>query len=398
MGASAAGLSAAEALRAKGYDGRLTLVGEEQRLPYDRPPLSKQILSGQWQPERLQLRDEAAIGRLDAELRLGETAVGLDVARRELVLDGGGLTFDGLVIATGVRPSRLSGDDVAGVYCIRSLDDALALRMALQDGQKVVVVGTGLLGTEVAAAARDLHLDVTLVGRQSSPLAHQFGARVGELVARTHSDHGVRLLMNSGVLRFISAGGRVTGVELSDHRVINADVVVVAVGATPATTWLADSGLRIGDGVECDADCRAAPGIYAAGDVASWYNPLFDRQMRVEHRLNATEQGAAAAANLLGADRPFASVPYFWSHQYDARLQAYGIFPTGAETTVVYGDVADRTFAVAYVENGTVVGVLGWNCPPRRLRELRQLVVDRDALRRDTAYAAEDVLVLRRPS
>jgi NADPH-dependent 2,4-dienoyl-CoA reductase/sulfur reductase-like enzyme len=398
VGASAAGLSAAEALRAKGYDGRLTLVGEERRLPYDRPPLSKQILSGQWPPERLQLRDEAAIGRLDAELRLGETAVGLDVARRELVLDGGGLTFDGLVIATGVRPWRLPGDDLAGVYSIRSLDDALALRTALDAGQKVVVVGTGFLGTEVAAAARDLNLDVTLVGRQSSPLERQFGAQVGELVGRTHSDHGVRLLMSTGVLRFISAGGRVTGVELSDHRVINADVVVVAVGATPATTWLARSGLRIDDGVVCDAGCRAAPGIYAAGDVASWYNPLFDRQMRVEHRLNATEQGAAAASNLLGADRPFASVPYFWSHQYDARLQAYGIFPTGAETSVVYGAVADRTFAAAYVENGTVVGVLGWNCPPRRLRELRQLVVDRDTLRRDTAHAAEDVLVVRRPS
>lgn len=392
VGASAAGLSAAEALRAKGYDGRLTLLGEERRLPYDRPPLSKQILSGQWQPERLQLRDEAAISRLDAELRLGETAVGLDVARRELVLDGGGLTFDGLVIATGVRPWRLSGDDVAGVYSIRSLDDALALRTALQGGPKVVVVGTGFLGTEVAAAARDLNLDVTLVGRQSSPLERQFGAQVGELVAQTHSDRGVRLVMNTGVLRFLSAGGRVTGVELSDHRVVNADVVVVAVGATPATTWLANSGLRIGDGVECDASCRAAPGIYAAGDVASWYNPLFDRRMRVEHRLNATEQGTAAAANLLGADRPFASVPYFWSHQYDARLQAYGIFPAGAVATVVYGDVADRTFAAAYVENGTVVGVLGWNCPPRRLREVRQLVVDRDTLRRDTAHVAERIL------
>ncbi|MFF0340903.1 NAD(P)/FAD-dependent oxidoreductase [Kribbella sp. NPDC004875] len=377
VGASAAGLATAESLRAKGYDGTLTLVGAEPHLPYDRPPLSKQFLTSQWQPARLRLRDEEKIAELDITLRLGDTAVGLDLARRELLLEQGEVGFDALVVATGVRTRRLPGDGLEGVYSVRGLDDALALRAALWAGAKVVVVGAGFLGTEIAAAARGLGFDVTLVGRRSAPLERPLGARIADLVATTHSDRGVRLLMNSGVRRFTSVRGRVTGLELHDGTAVGADVVVVAVGAEPATEWLAGSGVRIGDGVECDAQCRAAPGIYAAGDVASWYNPLFDRRMRVEHRLNATEQGAAVAANLLGANRPFASVPYFWSNQYDARLQAYGIFPAGAAVTIVYGDLDDLTFAATYSENGTVVGVLGWNCPPRQLRELRQLIARR---------------------
>jgi NADPH-dependent 2,4-dienoyl-CoA reductase/sulfur reductase-like enzyme len=417
VGASAAGLSAAEALRTKGYDGRLTLIGTESRPPYDRPPLTKQVLSGRWEPDRVLLRDEQAINALDADVRLGQTAVALDLSRRVLRVEpadawldasrriprggsaasvdgsrrrrfGGGLVgsafrlgddeigFDALVIATGVRPRRLPGDELAGVHTVRTLGDALALRSTLLSGPKVVVVGAGFLGTEVAATARGLGLDVTLVDPAPAPLQRQFGVQIADLAARTHSDHGVRLRMNSGVSRFVSADGRVCGVVLTDTTVIDADVVVVAIGAVPATEWLADSGLTIGDGVECDARCRAAPGIYAAGDVASWYNPRFDRRMRVEHRLNATEQGTVVAANLLGADQPFASVPYFWSDQYDVRLQAHGIFPRDATTTVAHGDPADRSFAVAYLENDTVVGVLGWNCPPRPLRELRHLVAD----------------------
>ncbi|TWD80106.1 NAD/ferredoxin-dependent reductase-like protein [Kribbella amoyensis] len=380
VGASAAGLSTAEALRAKGYDGKLTLVGEERRLPYDRPPLSKQVLAGVWEPEKVALRDEPAIGKLDADLRLGRRALGLDVSRRELRLDGDRLAYDGLVIATGVSPRRLPGDELAGVYTVRTLDDALALRTALLGGTRVVVIGAGFLGSEVAATARGLNLDVTLVGPQPAPLYRQFGAGIAALVGELHRDHGVRLRMTTGVTRFVADESRVVGVELTDGTVLDADVVVVAIGASPATGWLADSGLTVRDGVECDAQCRAAPGIYAAGDVASWYHPLFDQRMRVEHRLNATEQGMAVAANLLGADRPFAPIPYFWSDQYDVRLQAYGIFPQGAPMTLVHGEIAAGRFVVAAVEDGVVVGVLGWNCPPRDLRELRRLVADRRAL------------------
>ncbi|MFE2037439.1 NAD(P)/FAD-dependent oxidoreductase [Streptomyces scopuliridis] len=376
VGASAAGLATAEALRNKGYDGRLTLVGDEACLPYDRPPLSKQVLSGAWQPERVRLRDEQAIDKLDAEFQLGRRAVGLDAAGRKVLLDGGErVAFDALVIATGVTPRRLPGDDLEGVHVLRTLDDALALRADLLVRPKVVVVGAGFLGAEVAAVAGTMGLEVTLVDPLPVPMRRQFGDMIGKLVGQTHSDHGVALRLGVGVARFVESAGRVAAVELADGTKLDADVVVVGVGSTPATDWLADSGLVLGNGVECDAECRAAPGVYAAGDVASWHNPHFGVRMRVEHRLNATEQGMAVAANILGEQRPFAPVPYFWSDQYDARVQAYGIFPEHADVTVMHGSLNDREFVAAYGHEGEVVGVLGWNSH-RELRTLRQLVVD----------------------
>lgn len=377
VGTSAAGLATAEALRNKGYDGALTLVGDELHLPYDRPPLSKQIPSGAWEPERVRLRDQEAIGKIYANFRLGRAAVGLDLPERRVLLDGGDpLGFDALVIATGVTARRLPDDDLAGVHVLRTLDDALGLRAHLLGGPKVVVVGAGFLGAEVAAVARTMGLEVTLVDPLPVPMQRQVGDRIGELVGQMHRDHGVELRLGVGLTRFEESAGRVVAVELADGTKLDADAVVVAVGSTPATNWLTGSGLPLGNGVECDAHCRAAPGIYAAGDVASWHNPHFDRRMRIEHRLNAPEQGMAVAANLLGEERPFAPVPYFWSDQYDARIQAYGIFPEGAEVTVLHGSLDDRKFVAAYGHEGKVVGVLGWNSH-RELRKLRQLVVDR---------------------
>jgi NADPH-dependent 2,4-dienoyl-CoA reductase/sulfur reductase-like enzyme len=379
VGASAAGLSTAEALRTKGYDGTLTLVGDEPHLPYDRPPLSKQILSGTWEPHRVRLRDEQALGKLDADLLLGYSAVRLDNAGRQVLLsDGNRIGFDALVIATGVRPRRLPGDDLAGIHVLRTLDDARSLRAELMRRPRVAVVGAGFLGAEVAAAARGMGLETTLIDPLPVPMRRQLGYRMGDLVGQLHSDNGVDLRMGVGVSRFAASAGRVVGVELVDGTVVDADVVVVAVGSTPATDWLTGSGLPLGNGVECDTRCQAAPGVYAAGDVACWHNPHFGARMRIEHRLNATEQGMAVAGNLLGDDRAFAPVPYFWSDQYDARIQAYGIFPDGAQVTVLHGDMASRTFVAAYGRHGEVVGVLGWNSP-RELRKLRQLVVDHAA-------------------
>ncbi|MFI6374370.1 NAD(P)/FAD-dependent oxidoreductase [Streptomyces sp. NPDC050546] len=377
VGASAAGLATAEALRNKGYDGALTLVGDEPQAPYDRPPLSKQILSGAWEPERVRLRDEEAIAKLGANLRLGRRATGLDLAGRRVLLDGDDpVGFDALVIATGVTPRRLPGDELAGVHVLRTLDDALTLRTHLLGGPKVVVVGAGFLGAEVAAVARTMGLDVSLVDPLPVPMIRQVGEQIGKLVGQLHGDHGVAVHLGVGVSQFAEVAGRVVAVELADGTKLDADAVVVAVGSTPATDWLTGSGLPLGNGVECDAHCRAAPGVYAAGDVACWDNPHFGRRMRIEHRLNATEQGMTVAANLLGEERPFAPVPYFWSDQYDARIQAYGIFPDGADITVVHGSLDDRKFVAAYGHEGTVVGVLGWNSH-RELRGLRQLVVDR---------------------
>jgi NADPH-dependent 2,4-dienoyl-CoA reductase/sulfur reductase-like enzyme len=281
-----------------------------------------------------------------------------------------------VVVATGVRPRRLPGADLDGVHLLRTLDDALALRTRLLGGPRVVVVGAGFLGCEVAASARTMGLHVTVVDPAPAPLHRLFGERIGALAAQLHRDHGVVLRLGVGVSGFRSAAGRVVGLELADGSALDADVVVLAVGAVPATDWLAGSGLPLADGVVCDARCRAAPHVYAAGDVASWHNPLFDARMRVEHRMNATEQAMTAAGNLLGEDRPFAPVPYFWTDQYDTKIQAYGVFPAGAGCEITHGHPAERRFVAAYGYQGRVIGVLGWNSP-REVRTMRRLVAER---------------------
>ena len=377
VGASAAGLTAAEALRRRGYDGTLTLIGDEPHPPYDRPPLSKQILAGTWEQEKVVLRNNEALSELGADLLLGHTATGLDAAGRRVLLAGGrAVGYDALVIATGVTPRKLPGADLAGAHLLRTLDDALTLRAQLLDRPKVVVVGAGFLGAEVAAAARGMGLEVTLADPLPAPMHRHFGERIGGLIAALHRDHGVSLRLGTGVSRFRQTAGRVAAVELADGSVIDADLVVVAVGATPATGWLAGSGLSLTDGVVCNSRCQAGSGIYAAGDVASWYNPHFGARMRLEHRMNATEQGIAVAGRLLGDDLAFAPVPYFWTDQYDVKIQAYGIFPPDAEFRVISGDPGERRFTAAYGRGGTVTGVLGWNSP-REVRTLRHLVVDR---------------------
>ncbi|GAA4491201.1 hypothetical protein GCM10023191_024670 [Actinoallomurus oryzae] len=268
VGASAAGLTAAEALRRRGYDGRLTLIGDERHAPYDRPPLSKQVLAGTWEAGRTALRSPEALAGLGADIRLGRAATGLDITGRQVHIgDGHPIDFDGLVIATGLTPRRLPGGDLAGVHVLRTLDDAVALRAALLAGPRVVVVGTGFLGTEVAVTARTMGAEVTLAGPR--PVLRPFGDRVGALVAALHRDHGTVLRCGVPVRRLRGAGGRATGVELADDTLLPADVVVLAIGSDPATGRLEGSGLRLGDGVTCDRFCRAAPGIYAAGDVAS---------------------------------------------------------------------------------------------------------------------------------
>ena len=380
VGASVAGLTTAVTLRSLGYGGRLTLIGDEPHTPYNRPPLSKQILAGTWEHDRIKLRTDEELDTLDAELIFGRSATGLDTVRERVLLDGGdSVPYDSLVIATGVTPRSLpDAHHLAGVHLLRTLDDALALRADLQRRPTVAVVGAGFLGAEAAAAARRMGLDVTMIDPRPVPMRRQFGDRIAGLVGQLHRDNGVSMRCGTGVTRFLSAGGHVTGLELTDGAVLDADLVVVAIGADPSVGWLTESGLGLNNGVECDAACRAAPGVYAAGDVASWYNEHFGARMRLEHRLNATEQAQAVARNLLGDDLPFAPVPYFWTAQYDAHIQAYGVFPADAELAVLHGELDNRHFVVAYGHRGRVVGVLGWNSP-REVLKLRQLVADKAA-------------------
>jgi NADPH-dependent 2,4-dienoyl-CoA reductase/sulfur reductase-like enzyme len=377
VGASASGLTTVEALRRKGYEGRITVLGDEPHAPYDRPPLSKQVLSGAWEPERAALRTQDVLSALDAEFVLGDPAVGLDTASRTVRTESGReLRADAIVIATGVRVRRLPGqDDLTGVHVLRTLDDSLALREDLLAAARLVVVGEGVLGSEIAATARTLGLDVTLTGPLAAPMALQVGPLVSGVLADLHTERGVKLRLGNGVTGLTGAEGRVTGVELTTGEVLPADVVVVAIGATPATDWLTDSGLELDNGVVCDSRCRAEEGIYAVGDVARWHHEGLGRLIRLENRTSATEQGMAVAGEILGESRPYAPVPYFWTDQYDAKLQVHGFLPLDAEVDVVEGDLTTRRFVARYRVEGRVTGVLGWNMP-KQARLLRPLIVD----------------------
>jgi 3-phenylpropionate/trans-cinnamate dioxygenase ferredoxin reductase component len=376
VGGGAAALAAVETLRSEGYAGALTMVCDEPELPYDRPPLSKQVLTGAWDAERTRFREAAHYAGLGVRLVRGRAGA-LDADARTVYLsDGYPLRFDGLIIATGVRPRRLpAGHELAGVHVLRDHPDVAALRAAFAGTPRVVIVGGGFLGLEVAAAARGLGLDVTVIEPLAQPMIRQVGPMIGAEVARLHRERGVDLRTGVGVTELMGEGGVLTGVALTDGSVAAAECALVAIGAVPATEWLGTSGLTIGDGVECDEFCRAAPGIYAAGDVASWVNPRYQRRMRVEHRMNATEQGRAAAVNLLKGDvQPFAPLPYFWSDQYNVKIQVHGHRSDGAEAAIEEGSPAEGKFVALYREDGAPTAVLGWNSPARLIRYRKLLL------------------------
>ena len=390
VGASLAGLRAAETLRRDGFDGPVTLIGDEAHGPYDRPPLSKQVLAGDWEPDRIALTPSDKLADLDLDLRLGATAAGFDLASRTLRLTGGEnegetLEVDALLIATGAR-CRTLGQPREGVHVLRSLDDCLALRAdfdAVPD--RVVVVGAGFIGAEVAATARTRGLDVTVVEALSAPLIRVLGPEMGEVCAAVHRDHGVDLRTGVGVEGFDGAG-RVERVRLTDGSAVDASVVVVGIGVVPNTEWLEGSGLALDDGVVCDAAGLAAPGVAAAGDVARWPNRRFGEVMRVEHWDNAAAQGAHSARALLGAAEPYEPVPWFWSDQYDRKIQLAGHVRPDDEVRVVAGSVAERRFAALYGRGGRLMGALGFN-RPRHVMRYRAMIEQGAAF--EEALAAE---------
>ena len=377
VGASLAGMRAAESLRREGFDGTVTVVGDETDAPYDRPPLSKQVLAGEWEPERIALYDTDALDDLRLTWRLGARAVAFDAASRTVTLEGGErLGADGVVIATGARTRTLRGSEhLAGVYTLRTLADSLAIRAEFEAmPRRVVVVGAGFIGAEVAATARGRGLGVTMVEMAETPLERVLGAELGRVCADVHRDHGVDLRLGVGVAE-ITGADRVERVVLSDGTRLDADVVVVGVGVIPNTEWLEGSGLEIDNGVVCDETCLAAPGVVAAGDVARWPNRLFGQSMRVEHWDNAIDQGMAAARRLLAGEaaEPFAPVPWFWSDQYDRKIQLAGRSGSDDEVVIVTGSLEERRFAAIYGRAGRIVAVLGFN-RPRHVMQYRRLI------------------------
>ena len=387
IGASLAGLRAAQAARKAGYAGPLTLVGGEQHLPYDRPPLSKAYLdAGLEGPADPTYRTEDELrAELDLDLRLGTWATRLDAERKVVVLGSGAsaeeLGYTGLVIATGAVPRTLPGAQaLAGVHTLRTLDDAIAIRAALDAGARTVVVGAGFIGSEVAAGARKRGLPVTVLEALPVPLVRSVGEQVGKACAELHRAHGTELRCGVKVTALEGAAGRVTGVALDDGSVLPADLVVVGTGVTPCTEWLAGSGVRLHErdgGILCDETLATGlPGVYAAGDVAHFPNPLFDGLlMRLEHWTNASEQGMLAARNALdpAGAKPSAAVPYFWSDWYDSRIQFVGI-PRADEIRVVSEELGEDKFLALYRRGDRITGCISINRPAQIMKYRRMIM------------------------
>ena len=385
VGASLAGLRAAETLRQEKFTGRIVLVSDESAQPYDRPPLSKKVLSGEWEPDRIRLRKPEDLASLDAEWILGDRAERLDTtARRVSLASGRTIDYDGLIIATGGKVRRLPNQpDWLGIHTLRTLDDSSALRAELRAGRRVVVIGAGFIGLEVAATARTLGCEVAVLEGAEAPLMRGLGVAMGRLVANIHPENGVDLRCGVKVSRLVEGEpGRVGGVELDGGTVVPADVVVVGIGVAPATDWLADSGLTIRDGVVCDETLNAgAPGVYAAGDVARWPNSLLGEEVRVEHWTNASEQGAIAARNLLavargGEPKPYAEVPFFWSDQFGVRIQFLGRARGDEEIEIVTGSPDENSFVALYHRDGLLRAALGVS-RPKQLMPFRKLLAER---------------------
>jgi len=370
VGTSLAGTRAIESLRREGFDGRIVAVSEEPHLPYDRPPLSKQFLKGEWDEERLLLCRDGTEA-LAVEWRLGERARALDVASGRALLESGEpIDYDGLLIATGATARRLPFDtDLAGIHLLRTLEDSRALRADLAGSPQVLVVGGGFIGMEVAASCRELGLGVTVVEPLQTPLWRGLGPELGRWVGERHADHGVAIRCGVGVTGF-EGSGRIERVKLSDGSALAADVVVVGIGAAPATGWLDGSGLELQDGVVCDGSgVTRVPNVLAAGDVARWNG------LRLEHWTSAVEQGVHAASRLLRGDEigPLEHVPYVWTDQFELRLQIAGRVLPGDELHVCHGSLEDERFLVLFGRGGVLSGAVG-NKRPRQLIAVRKLL------------------------
>lgn len=371
VGTSLAGVRAAEAARRAGFGGRITLVGAETHFPpVDRPPLSKAVLADQADQPPPTLRIDEALA---PELLLGRRATGLDVAGRVVHLDSEDeLAYDGLIIATGATPRMLPGmGGRTNVHVLRTVDDSLRLRRSLGPGVRVAVIGAGVLGCEIAATSRKLGAEVALIDLFEQPMLRVLGPELGRVAARKHAENGVRLFLGRRVLGLRGAA-EVDGVILDGDEIIEADVVVVSVGVIPETEWLADSGLTLVDGVACDEYCFALGSdraVVAAGDVARWLHPVLAREMRVEHWTNAVSQGQVAGRNLAAAlsgrteFESYRVLPYYWSDQYDWKIQVVG--ELAEDTKVEEGELGGERFVVSFSSGGRLTGVLCVNWPNR---------------------------------
>jgi NADPH-dependent 2,4-dienoyl-CoA reductase/sulfur reductase-like enzyme len=382
VGASLAGLRAAEEARHEGHTGPIIVLGDEIHAPYDRPPLSKQLLAGTWDVARIHHHAPDVLDTLGIEFRLGRRATGLDLGARTVRTDGDVLHYDGLIVATGAAARPLPGTEgQAAVRTLRTLDDCLAIRHTLVsagDGARVVVIGAGFIGSEVAATCRGLGAEVTVVEALPTPLGRVLGDEMGEACAGLHRAEGVTVRTGVGVDGVTTTPGAdpPAVVHLGDGTDLDADLVVVGIGVVPSTSWLEDSGLTVDNGVVCSETLFAADRVVAAGDVARWTHVGLGEQLRVEHWTNAAEGGAAAARNLLAGSSaavPYAPVPFFWSDQYTTKIQVIGLPGPDDEVVVVEGSVEEGKLVALYRRGDRLRAALAFS-RPRHLMAYRPLL------------------------
>jgi 3-phenylpropionate/trans-cinnamate dioxygenase ferredoxin reductase component len=363
VGASLAGAKAAEALRLEGFGGRVVLIGEEAQRPYERPPLSKGYLRGEAGPEKAYVHDERFYDEREIELRTSVRVVAIDPTAAQVVFgDLTRLRYDRLLLATGAVPRRLSisGSNLPGVHYLRTLEDSERLRRAVTPASRVVVVGAGWIGSEVAASARQIGAGVVLIERDNLPLERVLGPEVGAVYRDLHTGHGVEFLSATGI-EAIEGARSVEAVRTSTGRRIACDLVVIGVGAAPRVELAEAAGILVEDGIAVD-ECleTSVPGIFAAGDVAAAWHPFYQARIRVEHWANALHQGETAARNMLGLASPYERLPYFFSDQYDLGMEYTGYAPTW-DKVVFRGDPRTRQFIAFWLSNGRVVAGLNAN-------------------------------------
>jgi NADPH-dependent 2,4-dienoyl-CoA reductase/sulfur reductase-like enzyme len=363
IGASLGGASAAIALRDQGYQGEITVIGEEGQLPYERPPLSKAVLIGE-RDEPDWVGEEATYADKGISLKLGTTATRIDRSRKVVVASRTEHPYDKLLLATGSGSRRvdLPGADLEGLLTLRTLEESLALRERFTEGARIVIVGGGWIGCEAAAAARQHGANVTMIEPRSQPLLVVCGEQIGATFADLHRDHGVDLRLNLGVTGF-AGDGAVSSVHVKGHASVPADTVLVAVGAAPNIALADVAGLKLADGgIAVDATLRSSdPDIYAVGDVAAHDHPKYSHRVRVEHWANAKDQGAHVAQNLLGAEEPYLLRPFFFSDQYDLGCEYRGHADPTKDRLVIRGDLKSREFTAFWLRDGAVAAAMNVN-------------------------------------
>ncbi|MFL6047755.1 MAG: NAD(P)/FAD-dependent oxidoreductase [Propionibacteriaceae bacterium] len=363
IGAALAGGSAAIALRDQGYQGELTMIGEESQLPYERPPLSKAVLIGDTD-EPDWVGDEAAYKDKDISLKLGTTATRIDRARKVVVASRTEYPYDKLLIATGCGSRRMDvpGADLDGLLTLRTLEESLALRERFTEGARIVIVGGGWIGCEAAAAARQRGSNVTMIEPRSQPLLQVVGEQIGTTFAALHRDHGVDLRLGTGVTGF-AGEGTVSSVHVKGHASVPADTVLIAVGAAPNIALADAAGLELANGgIAVDATLRSSDSdIYVVGDVAAHDHPKYPHRVRVEHWANAKDQGTHVAGNLLGAEEPYVLRPFFFSDQYDLGCEYRGFADPTKDRLVVRGELKSREFTAFWLRDGAVTAAMNVN-------------------------------------